>query len=71
MFISVGFEVVRPQNPPDPPNCDILTESGTILVRVGEGKLDTTLYSKAQVFLVYQKSNGVSYSNLQQYTLSK
>ena len=42
VFVSVGFEVVRPQNPPNPPNCDILIEPGTILVCIGEGRFATT-----------------------------
>ena len=71
VFISVGFEVVSPQNSPDSPNCDILIEPVTILVYVGEGRLTATLHSKAQVFLHCQQLKGVSYSHLQHYAPSK
>ena len=41
MFVSVGFVMVRPQNSPGSPNCDILIEPDTILVCVGEGRPTT------------------------------
>ena len=47
MFISVDFEVVKPQDRPDSPNCDILIEPDTIVARVREGRIATTLHSKA------------------------
>ena len=59
MFISVGFEVMRPQNRPGPPNCDTLIELGTILACVGEGRLATTVHSKAQVVYVPTIKRGI------------